>query len=280
MERLTKQRILIARDVLDKYTRELHNTRHINTTSLELELRKMWDMGYQTLKDVMIDMLSHSEYAHLAAYYMENSGLAGLESVVGEFQRPLAELYGLSSWYNDSRKDELRNAYWEKTFAVISQFDINENGEHSILHISTKINKQLIKSFLKNPKMLYEMQPRRFEELIAELFDGFGYKVELTKTTKDGGKDIIAISNNTVASNKYLIECKRYNEKTKVGVLPVRSLLGVVQDEKATKGLIVTTSSFSKPANELIQRHKWILEGHDYNGILEWLKEYQKLKFG
>jgi HJR/Mrr/RecB family endonuclease len=34
---------------------------------------------------------------------------------------------------------------------------------------------------------------RLFEEFVAELFHEFGYEVELTKRTRDGGRDVIAI---------------------------------------------------------------------------------------
>jgi HJR/Mrr/RecB family endonuclease len=123
------------------------------------------------------------------------------------------------------------------------------------------------------------MNSRNFEELIAEFFDGFGYAVELTQATRDGGRDIIAIGNQKVAATKYLIECKRYAETNKVGVLPVRALLGVVQDEGATKGIIATTSSFSKDAQEFLNRNKWVLEGRAFDGVLEWLREYQRIRF-
>lgn len=44
-----------------------------------------------------------------------------------------------------------------------------------------------------HPEEMKTMNRRLFEEMIAELFDGFGFKVELTKKTRDGGRDIIAI---------------------------------------------------------------------------------------
>ncbi len=48
------------------------------------------------------------------------------------------------------------------------------------------------------PGDLRNLNRRRFEELVAELFVGFGYAVELTKRTRDGGKDIIAIKKQEV----------------------------------------------------------------------------------
>lgn len=280
MYRLTDRRKAKARDVLDRYTRQLHDTRSIEGIRLELELRQLWGLGYQTLKDIMIDILSnHPEYVHLAAYYMEHSNV-NVQSVVVEFQRPLAKLYGLSSWYHDDEKETKRKAFWEKAFALISQFDLHEqhNGS-SILQISSFVNDRMIEYFLKNPSHLRSMKSRDFEELIAELFDGFGFDVELTQSTRDGGRDIVAIGNQHIAASKYLIECKRYAESNRVGIQPVRSLYGVVNDEHATKGILVTTSSFTRPAEEFIERNKWVLEGRAFDGIVNWLREYQRLKF-
>ena len=48
----------------------------------------------------------------------------------------------------------------------------------------------LIEHFALNPEEMREMPHRKFEELIAEIFSRFGYDVELTKQTRDGGTDI------------------------------------------------------------------------------------------
>ncbi len=225
----------------------------------------------------MIDIVkNHREYTHLAAYYMEHSPTVG---VVSEFQRPLAELYGLTSWYHDTSKETKRQQYWENAFALISQFDLGSpSNESSIIQISYKITDNLIQKIAENPTLMRTIAPRHFEELIAELLDNFGYEVELTQVTRDGGCDIIAIASHDIADAKYLIECKRYKESNKVGVQPVRSLYGVVKSENATKGILVTTSTFTKPATEFLQSNKWELEGRDFNGILDWLKKYQKLR--
>ena len=125
--------------------------------------------------------------------------------------------------------------------------------------------------------MTVDVDWRRFEELVAELFRGFGYTVELTKQTRDGGKDIIAIKRAEVQV-KYLIECKRPDPGGLVGVCPVRELLGVWQDEKATKAILATTAYFSKPAKVLFDKHPWILEPKEYDDIKKWIDLYMNIK--
>lgn len=43
-----------------------------------------------------------------------------------------------------------------------------------------------------NPDQIFELEPRRFEELVASLLAEQGFTVELTPTSRDGGYDIAA----------------------------------------------------------------------------------------
>jgi hypothetical protein len=130
---------------------------------------------------------------------------------------------------------------------------------------------------------LLHLSPRQFEELIAEIWDRFGYQVELTKRTRDGGRDIIAVRQ-TEAAMKLLIECKRYAGDNKVGVSFVRSLYGVKIHDGATKAILATTSTFTKAASEFVTSHRWELEGRDYDGVVDWVKQARNItrrsKFG
>ena len=146
-----------------------------------------------------------------------------------------------------------------------------------IIIVSNEVNEKFIDYFSKHPNELKTIDRRLFEEFVAELFFGFGYEVELTQKTRDGGRDIIAIKN-TETELKYLIECKRPDPGNKIGVKPVRELLGVKQDEKATKAILATTSYFSKDALQLFERNKWELEPKDFDGLTNWINMYKQKK--
>jgi DNA-binding transcriptional MerR regulator len=143
----------------------------------------------------------------------------------------------------------------------------------SIITVSDEVSSKLVEYFNTHPEELKVMNRRKFEELIAELFRGFGYQVELTKQTRDGGRDIIAIKSEKV-SVKYLIECKRPEPGNYVSIAPVRELYGVKTHEGATKAILATTTRFSPDALEFFDMHKWELEPKDYNGIMEWISDY------
>lgn len=110
MASLTPRRFEAARPILDKYREQLHRTGHVDAGDLEGELRKCWNIGYQELKDIIIDLAKRDEYRYLAAYYMEHSNAPG---VVTEFQGTLAALYGVESYYHAPDREEKREAFWQ-----------------------------------------------------------------------------------------------------------------------------------------------------------------------
>ncbi|MBO6754675.1 MAG: restriction endonuclease, partial [Spongiibacter sp.] len=130
-----------------------------------------------------------------------------------------------------------------------------------------------------DPDLLREIDSRQFEEVVAELFREKGYEVELTKRTRDGGKDIIAISKDHFGIKlKYFIECKHYGEKNKVGVDVVRNLHGVKNTKDGpNKTIIATTSSFTADAVSFAEKEatsSWDISLADYNQLIDWIGAY------
>lgn len=135
----------------------------------------------------------------------------------------------------------------------------------------SEINDCMIKELSKNPTDLYQLSSRRFEELTAEILMRKGYKVELTPATRDGGKDIYAAHKDDLGSFLYLVECKKYDPTHKVGVKVIRDLYGVLSKEKATYGIVVTTSDFTKPAQEFQEDVKFQMSLKNFDSIQKWL---------
>jgi restriction system protein len=114
--------------------------------------------------------------------------------------------------------------------------------------------RRLIRAVSLKPQEMLELDSRQFEELVAEIWRKLGYDTELTTRTKDGGRDIIAVRK-IEANVRFLIECKRYHPTNKVGVELVRALYGVRMHEKATKGILATTSTFTRGAKHFLDDH-------------------------
>ena len=53
--------------------------------------------------------------------------------------------------------------------------------------------RQVLSGVRNNPGELFSLSPRQFEELVAEIWQRFGYLVELTCRTRDGGRDVVAV---------------------------------------------------------------------------------------
>lgn len=144
-----------------------------------------------------------------------------------------------------------------------------------LVHAIATVNDELIRHVAKHPELLYELHPRRFEELVAELLRAQGFEPTLTPRTRDGGRDILAARSDALGSLLYLVECKRYAPKNKVGVEVVRAIHGVTQAERATKGVIVTTSSFTKDAIAFASPLKYGIGLHDFEALKSWLDRYR-----
>lgn len=137
-----------------------------------------------------------------------------------------------------------------------------------------RVDDDLLRVLSRNPKLLFDVPSRRFEELIADLFSRQGFEVQLTKRTRDGGRDIIAFLHRFNITTKYLVECKRYAPERRVGIEIVHRLFGVKIAEAANKAILATTSGFTKPALTFAQNHLWDLDLKDYQDICKWLSPY------
>lgn len=86
----------------------------------------------------------------------------------------------------------------------------------------------------------------KFENLINQLLTNMDFDVETTKTTGDGGIDLIAYNKQPITKGKYIIQCKRWNSS--VGEPILRDLYGVVTNERANKGILITSGLFTQNA--------------------------------
>lgn len=133
------------------------------------------------------------------------------------------------------------------------------------------INDELISYLSRHPELMYKLDPRNFEELVAELLSRQGYKPTLTPRTRDGGYDIMATRRDGLGEHLYLVECKRYAPENKVGVAQVRGIYGVAKAHAANKAVLVTTSSFSCDALAFAKPLKYDLSLNDHVVLNEWL---------
>jgi restriction system protein len=110
------------------------------------------------------------------------------------------------------------------------------------------VEEEDIISGLDNRTNLMLLTPHQFESLITNLFEKMGLETRQTRPSRDGGVDCVAYDPRPIFGGKVVIQAKRY--KNTVGVSAVRDLFGTVQNEGASKGILVTTSGYGKASFE------------------------------
>jgi hypothetical protein len=143
-------------------------------------------------------------------------------------------------------------------------------------HVTARgINDALIDALVKQPELMYKLSTRKFEELVAELYEREGFEVELTQASKDGGVDIYVVQRAPWGSSLTIVDCKRKRADRPVKVGLIRQLYGTVMEKNASVGVMATTSYFTKGAKALQEEHPHRLGLQDFISIQDMLKRAQ-----
>lgn len=133
----------------------------------------------------------------------------------------------------------------------------------------------IAQDLLRNGRVLSDLNWRDFERLIGDLLESEGWNVKVTQATRDGGFDVLAIKSDSVMGQiKSVWQAKKYGTNNKVKLSEVRELSAIRDEQKATKGIIVTTNHLTKDAIEWVKRDTYRLEYKDRMDLEKWLQEY------
>ena len=150
-----------------------------------------------------------------------------------------------------------------------------EKAEEVRLQVES-FNQEMIAQLAKQPEQLYALAPRKSEELIAAVLTDRGCDVHLTPATHDGGRDMLAVLRIAGIGEILIdVECKRYNPKQKIGVdILERFLFTIRERDRASIGIVATTSFFSPEAKKLANSYRHEVSLRDVHGVTEWLRKY------
>jgi hypothetical protein len=186
------------------------------------------------------------------------------------------EFVCLSNWYIQRLADILASMPLPDDVSL-RQFEfliglVDGPDERRVLVMGVKSLADQIEAVLLQPETIHQIEPRRFEELVAFGLERSGFdEVRLTPQTRDGGFDIEAFRYGPTRQ-RLLVECKRYAASRKVGRPTLDALLGVLHREKANQALLATTSSFSREALDLLKNEQWRLQGMELDDLLKFLR--------
>jgi hypothetical protein len=107
-----------------------------------------------------------------------------------------------------------------------------------------QITTELIMYFAKHPNELYQLDPRKFEKLLEVIFRNLGYDTQLGPGHGDGGVDLRLIHKDSIGEFMTLVQAKRYAPDRPIRLEAVQALYGIVEANRANRGLFVTTSRY------------------------------------
>ena len=246
-----------------------------------------------TFKD-FLDSFSPTEHIHLESLHANESTLLILELLSEKmpkneltkitaftkgnpFLLRLVAQYLNKNTYNSSEilKVIKQGISYRSGFSD-SELAIPTNSER-LIQLSTDIrfvNKTILERVRQNPESMYKLTSREFEEMVAELMIKRGFEIKLTKKTRDGGKDLIIANHMDIGNFMYYVECKKYAPTNPVGVNLVRELVGAMSADRATAGIMITSSYFSPDAIKFSKIFEHQLGLVDFIQLKEWLKKY------
>ncbi len=148
-------------------------------------------------------------------------------------------------------------------------------AEHAIAKLRSLINAGFIEAEKKDSGEENPVKRRNdgkaLEEEVKELLQSMGLKAATTKTTGDGGIDIIAYSDSPLFSGKYVVQCKDWTGSVGEGV--IRDLYGVVTAESANKGILITTGTITKSAQKFAEgKPLELIDGEQLSKLLHKFK--------
>jgi restriction system protein len=95
----------------------------------------------------------------------------------------------------------------------------------------------------------FSIHPRKFEEVVASVFNDLGYKSAVTAYSRDGGIDVLL---HNQKGERIGVQVKRY--KNRIKVERIRSFAGALMLGGFVRGIFVTTSNYPSGAMSVAQQ--------------------------
>ena len=155
----------------------------------------------------------------------------------------------------ESRTNDNSDSVKSGTETDDDEDDESETPDETIRKAYKRINNALAYELLEKVR---EATPLFFERLIVELLLAMNYGGSAEDAGKnlgqsgDGGVDGV-INQDPLGVDQIYVQAKRYKEGNNIGAGAIRDFFGALNIKRASKGIFVTTSDFSKSARETSQ---------------------------
>lgn len=136
-----------------------------------------------------------------------------------------------------------------------------------------ELNTDIYNYITHHPERLSTMHWRKFEELLASLFQSQGFHTELGPGSNDGGKDITVFQRDPLGDVMTYVQAKRYDPKYKIKLEAVQALHGLVVSDEVQKGIFVTTSEYLPSATKFAARENVQMELYAGPDVIDWCSQ-------
>lgn len=126
-----------------------------------------------------------------------------------------------------------RHPYSTEAITPIRDFDLARYSFAESAHLVTGMDARAD---------LTKMSPVEFEHFVRRLVEATGLMGWTTERAGDGGVDAVVINRDPVVGGLTVIQAKNYTSV--LGVNHIRELVGVMEEKRASRGILVTTSWF------------------------------------
>jgi restriction system protein len=141
-----------------------------------------------------------------------------------------------------------------------------ERIEAALAELRESVGRDLLETIGRAP-------PEFFEQLVLDLLHAMGYGANRAALQRvggsgDGGIDGI-ISLDRLGLEKVYVQAKRW--KTGVGSPEIQAFMGALQLQSASKGVFITTSTFSRSARDAVQRARGsivLIDGDELTALM------------
>jgi hypothetical protein len=134
------------------------------------------------------------------------------------------------------------------------------------------LHEEVYEAFASAPGRLADMSWRQFEKFLDGAFRNNGFSTSLGSGSGDGGVDLRLYSHDAIGELTTLVQAKKYRRRA-ITLDAVQALAAAVDDERANRGLFVTTSRYLPSAKEFAARRRSLITLADSTSVSQWSAE-------
>lgn len=183
-------------------------------------------------------------------YKISDEGLRRVSSTAEITYQTLMEYESYRAYQNTSKSPQKTVLPGVKPATAVSGVEVDADPSEALEQSADQLNRVVIDEIYRN---LLELSPDAFERLIPFVVRALGYGTDrednLKPTQRSGDKGIDGIVwQDALGFDRVYLQAKRYSEGNNVGAPEVQAFSGALGQFRATKGIFITTSTFTTGA--------------------------------